>query len=103
MNADIEHVVNQCAMCLGYQQMQPQEKALHYEIPARPWKEVGTDVFMIASRTLLCIGDYHSKFPMVKKVNSLSADDLVQTTKLIFCRIWAPKETCFRNGYKLHI
>ena len=38
MNADIEHVVKQCATCLEYQQMQPLEKALHYEIPSRPWE-----------------------------------------------------------------
>ena len=28
--------------------------------------------------------DYYSKFPMVKKVNSLSADDLVKKARVIF-------------------
>ena len=39
---------------------------------------------MIKDKTFLCIVDYHNKFPIVKKLNSLSADDLVQLTKLIF-------------------
>ena len=45
---------------------------------------VGADVFMINDKTLLCIVDYHSKFQIVKKENSSSEDDLVQTAKLIF-------------------
>ena len=47
------------------------------------FKVVGADVFMINGKTLLWIVDYHSKFPIVKQVNSLSADDVVQMTKLI--------------------
>ena len=64
--------------------MQPQEKALHYEILCRNLEVIGADVFMIHSKTLPCIVDYQSKLPIVKKANSLSADNLVQMTKLIF-------------------
>ena len=45
---------------------------------------VGTDVFMIKGKNLLCSVDYHSKFPIIKKVKSLSAGNLVEATKLIF-------------------
>ena len=44
---------------------------------------VGADVFIINYKNLLCIIDYHSKLPIVKKVNSLLADDLLQITKPI--------------------
>ena len=44
---------------------------------------VSADIFMVNVKPLLCIVDYHSKFWIVKKINSLSADDLVQTTKMI--------------------
>ena len=84
MNANIEHTVNQCATCFKYQQMQPHERVLHYKIQCRPWKVVGADIFMTNAKTHLCLVDYHSKFPIVKKVNSLSVDDLVQMAKLIF-------------------
>ena len=94
MNADRDYMVKQCATCLDYQQMQLQGKALHFEILCRPWKVIDADVFMINSKTLLCIVDYHSE-----KVNSLSADNLVQMTKLIF----VPKENCVRHGCKLYI
>ena len=50
MNAAIECVVKQCITCLEYQQMQPEGNVLHYEIPSRPWKVVGTDVFVINNK-----------------------------------------------------
>ena len=91
MNVYIEHVVKQCAICFKYQQMQPSEKALHYIVPCRPWEVVGADVFVINNKTHLCIVDYHSKFPIVKNVNSLSADNQMQTAKLIFAEYGLPK------------
>ena len=93
MNADIEHVVKQCAIYFEYQQTQPQDEVLHYEIPCTPWEVAGVDVFVVSNKTLLCIVDYHSKFHIVKKVNSLSADDLVQITKLIFADYGLLKKT----------
>ena len=56
---------------------------LHYERPCRPWEVVGVDVFMINNNTLLCVVDYYGEFPIVEKVNSLSADNLVQMIRLI--------------------
>ena len=70
---DIECMVKQCTMCLEYQQTQPWEKALNYEVPCRPREVVGGDVFVINNKTLLCVVDYHSKFPIVKKVKNLLA------------------------------
>ena len=71
---------------MKYWQTQSQEKAFHYEIPNRPWEVVGADVFVIINKTLLCTVDYHSKFPIVKEVYSLSEDDLVHTAMLIFVK-----------------
>ena len=36
MNADIENAVKQCFPCLEYQNTQPQEKTIPYEVPAKP-------------------------------------------------------------------
>ena len=98
MNADTEFTIKLCATSLEYQQ----ERALHYEIPCRPWEVVGVDVFLINKKSLLCILDYHNKFTLVKKVNNLSADNLVQTAKLIFAEYRLSQMICFRCGYKLH-
>ena len=51
MNTDIEHMVNQYTTCLEYQQIQPQERALHCEIPYRPWQIINAEIFMLNNKT----------------------------------------------------
>ena len=45
MNADIGNSIKQCATCLEYQQTQPEEKAIPYEVASKPWEAVGADIF----------------------------------------------------------
>ena len=78
--------------------MQPQEKELNYEIPCIPCEVVYADAFIINNKTLLCIVDYYSKFPVETKVISLSAGDLVQMTKLIFVEYMFRKKTVSEVG-----
>ena len=77
-------MVKHCTMCLEYQQTQSHEKALHYEIPYRAWGVGGAHVFVSNCNPLLSIVDYHSKFPIVKKVDSKKkTDNLLQMNRLI--------------------
>ena len=99
MNADIENAVKQCSTCLEYQNMQPQEKTTAYEIlvQAKPWEVVGTDASMINNENLLCIVDYYSKFPVVKKVENLAAKDLIQAAKWLYLLSLA----CPKNWFQM--
>ena len=45
---------------------------------AWPWQGVGADIFSINSKTLLCIVDYYTKFPIVKKADGFTAADLIR-------------------------
>ena len=62
---------------LGFQQTQPKEKMVHHNIPLRPWEVLGADVFHFNNKNYLCIADYHSKFPVIKRINS-GTDSLIQ-------------------------
>ena len=81
MNTDIENNVRPCATCLEYQQTQPLERIIPYELLQRSWEVVGVDIFMINNKMLLYTVEYYSKFPDVKKMGSLAADNFVQMTK----------------------
>ena len=70
--------------------MQPQE-SIPIEIPCILQEVVGTDVFIVNNKILMCIVDYYSKFPKVKMVDSLAADDLVQMAKMILAEYGLPK------------
>ena len=91
INVDIEKYIKNCAICLKYQQTQPKEKIIQYDIPLRPWEVLGTDVFHFNNKNYLCIVDYHSKFPIVKRLEGLSTESLITTTKVIFAKYGMPQ------------
>ena len=42
------------------------------------------DVFHFNNKNYLCIVNYHSKFPVVKRMEGLSTENLIATAKVIF-------------------
>ena len=70
--------------------MQPKEKMIHYDIPLRPWEVLGADVFHFNNKDYLCMVHYHSKFPVIKRMEGLSTESLITTTKVIFAEYGIP-------------
>ena len=91
INNDIENYVKNYSTCLEFQQMQPREKNIHFDIPMRPWNVIGADMFQFNNKNYLCIVDYHSKFPVVKRMDRLSADNLIAAVKVIFVEYSLPQ------------
>ena len=73
INNDIENHVKNCSMCLEFQQTQPKEKNIHYDILLRPWEVLGADVFQHNNKNYLCVVDY-----------------LIATVKIIFAEYGIP-------------
>ena len=90
INTDIEKHIKNCTTCLQFQQMQPKEKILHHDIPLRPWEVLGADVFHFNNKNYLCIVDYHSKFPVIIRLEGLSTENLIATAKIIFAEYGIP-------------
>ena len=84
INNDIENHVKNCSTCLEFQQMQPKEKTIHHDIPMRPWDVIGADAFQLNNKNYMCIVDYHSKFPVIKRMEGLSAESLIAAVKVVF-------------------
>ena len=101
INIDIENHIKSCNTCLEFQQTQPKEKIIHHDIPLRPWEVLGVDIFHLNNKNYLCIVDYHSKFPVIKRMEGLSTENLIATTKVIFaeygipCRLMSDTSTNF--------
>ena len=73
-----------CPICLDFQATQPKDRTLSHEIPGISWESVGANIFTIKNKHCLSIVDYHSKFPVMKQVEGLSADNLTKTHKINF-------------------
>ena len=78
--------------------MQPKEKIIHHDIPVRPWDVISANMFYLDNKHCLCIVDFHSKFPIIKKTTDLSADSLILTCKIIFAEYGVPKKIMSDSG-----
>ena len=51
---------------------------------------LGADIFHFNNKNFLCIVDYHSKFPVVERMEGLSTENLIATAKVIFAEYGIP-------------
>ena len=65
---------------------------IHHDTLARPLEVIGAGMFTLNNKHYLCIVVYHSKFPVIKNTEDLSADSLVLTCKAIFAEHGLPKK-----------
>ena len=72
--------------------MQPKEQILYHEIPRKPWGVVEADMLTLHNKNYLCIVDYHCKVLVIKKMEDLSADNLILACKIIFSEYGLPKK-----------
>ena len=79
-------------MCLKFQQTQPKEWILHHNILLQPWEVVRADIFHFNNKNYLCITDYNSKFPIIKRLEGLSAEDLTNAVKIILMEYGMPQK-----------
>ena len=98
INADIKKYIKQCATCLEFQQMQPKEKIIHHDIPLRPWEVVRADVFNFNNIIYLCVVDYNSKFPIVRKLQGLAVEHLINAVTAIFAEYGIPHKIMYDTG-----
>ena len=83
MNNDTENCIKIALHVLIFSK-HSQKKVIHHEVPGKPWQVDWTDMFTVHNKQYLCIVDYHSKFPVIKKMESLSGDSLIVACKIMF-------------------
>ena len=57
-------------------------KTIPFEVLCQLWDVVGAYICSINNNMLLCIVNDYSKFPIMKKADSLSTDDLIRAAKI---------------------
>ena len=56
------------------------------ELPNKPWKKVGTDIFHLDGKNYLLVIDYFSNYPEIALLTSLTASNVITHLKSIFAR-----------------
>ena len=72
--------------------------ALSHEVPPVLWSKVATDIFHYESQPHLLIVDYTSRFPIVRKLKSMSAQHITEHFKSIFSEYGWPDTVVSDNG-----
>ena len=87
INEQLEQLVLNCELCLKYSKAkgkQPSNMSLGQEIPIHPWTKVTTDIFFFNGDSYLLIVQCRSRFPVVRKLMSTTAQHITSQMKLIF-------------------
>ena len=78
--------------------MQQKDKVISHEMPGKPWEVIIVDLFTINNSNFLCVVDYHSKLPIVRKAGALSAGSLNTCCKIIFAEYEVSKKIMLNVG-----
>ena len=98
INGDIERQCKKCKLCQELQPQQPKQPMRMQEKPSSPWVKLGTDLFEIGQKNFLIISDYHSRYPVVKQLESTTAKSVISVTKEVFSLLGVPREIMSDNG-----
>ena len=101
INEQLEKLVLNFELCLKYSKAKNKQLAnmsLGQEVPIYPWTKVVTDIFHFENDSYLLIVDYTSRFPVVCKLTSTTAQQVASQMKLIFSEYGCPETIVSDNG-----
>ena len=101
LNDQLENLILNCQLCLKYSKSKNKSTpptALGHEVPAVPWSKVATDIFHYESQPYLLVVDYTSRFPIVRRLKSMSAQNIAEQFQSIFSEYGWPDTLVSDNG-----
>ena len=101
LNDQLEKLILNCELCLKYLQAKHKQltnMVLGHEIPVHPLKKLVTDIFHFEGVSYLLVVDYTSRFPIVCKLSSMTAQHVASQFKLIFSEYGWPDTLVSDNG-----
>ena len=101
LNDQLEQLILNSQLCLKYSKSKNKstpQTALGHELPPVPWSKVATDIFHYKSQPYLLIVDYTSRFPIMRKLKSMSVQNVTEHFKSIFSEYGWPDTIVSDNG-----
>ena len=101
INEQLVQLLLNCKLCLKYSNTkckQSSNMSLGQEILIHPWTKIATDIFYFDGASYLLIVDYTSRFPVVRKLTSMTAQHVAGQMKLVFSEYGWPETIISDNG-----
>ena len=75
------------------------DMSLGQEIPIFPWTKLATDIFHFEGDSYLLLVDYTSRYPIIHKLTSMTAQHILGHLKVIFSEYGWPNTIVSDNGH----
>ena len=101
LNDQLEKHILNCQLCLQYSQSKCKptpNMSLGQEIPAFPWTKLATDIFHFEGDSYLLLVDYTSRYPVIHKLTSMTAQNVIGHLNIIFSEYGWPDTIVSENG-----
>ena len=101
LNDQLEKLVLNCQLCLKYSQSKCKltpDMSLGQEIPDFPWTKLATKIFHFEGDSYLPLVDYTSRYPIICKLTSMTAQHVIGHLKIIFSEYGLPDTIVSDNG-----
>ena len=101
LNDQLEKLVLNCQLCLKYSQSKCKltpDMSLGQEIPTFPWTKLATNIFHFEGDSYLLLVHYTSRYPIIYKLTSMTAQHVIGHLKVIFSECGWPNTIVSDNG-----
>jgi transposase InsO family protein len=98
MKEDVTEMIKTCVTCQKHKPAQQKELLYPHTVPTGSWEKLGMDLFEIQGTHYLLVADYFSKFPVVRKLKTLTSAELVGHCKEIFSEYGVPRSVYTDQG-----
>ena len=103
INEQLKELVTNCTICLKHSAANHKNSAkigpsLGQEVPSKPWVKLATDIFTFDNHNYLLVVDYTSRFPVIRRLTSMTARVVAEHLKAIFSELGVPDTLISDNG-----
>ena len=98
MKADITNMVKTCMTCQKHRPAMQKELLYPHGVPTGPWEKLGMDLFEFQGAHYLLIADYFSKFPIARKLRSMTSAEVIGHCKEVFSEYGVPRTVYTDQG-----
>ena len=98
INSDIEDMIAKCSTCQKHRNSNCKETLIPHDIPPHAWHTLGSDLFTWNKHCYLLLVDYYSKFPIIRKLTSITSAAIILQMKGIFDEHGIPEKLVTDGG-----
>ena len=98
IDGDIENIVKSCLICQSVRSRPPQNVHVSWPMPSRVWSRIHIDHFFFDKHIFLIIIDALTKYIEVEIVKNTSAEETIDSLRMVFSRNGLPDVVCSDNA-----